>query len=81
MNSTAVVPTGDDTSRSVSSAVNCERFGRRVSSSWVAAHRSCSAARRCSVMSCTWAIASISPLSSNTETEVCAHTTEPSSRR
>ena len=35
---TAIEPSGELARRSVSSAVNCDRFGKRVNSSCVAAH-------------------------------------------
>ena len=57
------------------------RLGRPVSSSWVAAHCSRSAVRRCSVTSSMWVIASATPSSSVTATRVRAQMYSPSARR
>ena len=57
------------------------RFGRSVRSSWVAAWVRRSAARRWSVTSSMWVIASATPSSSVTDTRVRAHTNSPSRRR
>ena len=64
----ADVGVGEDARRR--GAISSVRFGRPVRSSWVAAHCSRSAVRRCSVTSSMWVMASATPSSSVTATRV-----------